>query len=255
MEDADDKTHARVLASSTKESGAWLRALPVSTVGNLLSDDALKIAVALRLGAPICDPHRCVCGTHVDSTGQHGLSCIKSRGRYSRHAALNEAVKRALGSAQIPSKLEPSGLNFEKRTRPDGVTQFSWKNGKCMAWDSTCVDTLAKSYIRKTCVKAGGAAEDAESDKVKKYAHLDNQYDFYAIGFETLGSWGPSALDILSQIGNRIKAHTGDMRTMEFLRQRIGIEIQRGNAVSVLGTVENSNNLDSPFFLLGLQNC
>ena len=122
-----------MLALSTRESGAWLHALPVSTVGNLLNDETLKISVALRLGAPICRPHRCICQEEVDPLGHHGLSCAKSRGRYSRHASLNDVVNRALGSAQIPSKREPSGLQYEKRTRPDGMTQFAGKNGKCMA--------------------------------------------------------------------------------------------------------------------------
>ena len=91
--------------------------------------------------------------------------------------------------------------------------------------------------------------------KVEKYAGLQGQYDFYPIGFETFGSWGPSAVDILNQVCRRIKEHTGDLRTMDYLRQRISIEIQRGNAVSVLGTVEQIANLDNPFFLLGLRNC
>ena len=109
-------------------------------------------------------------------------------------------VKRALGSAQIPSKLKPSRLNYEKRTRPDGVTQFAWANGRSLAWDVTCVDTLAKSHLPRTTAGAGFAAEDAEREKNKKYAHLADQYIFYPIGFETIGSWGPSARDIIQQI-------------------------------------------------------
>ena len=67
-----------------------------------------------------------------------------------------------------------------------------------MAWDGAAVDTLAKSHIKKTCKVAGAAAEDAEELKDAKYAELLGQYEFYPIGFETLGSWGPSALDILT---------------------------------------------------------
>ena len=123
-----------------------------------------------------------------------------------------------------------------------------------MAWDVTCADTMAQTHINKT-VKFAGAADYAEDEKVKKYAGLADRFDFYPIGFETFGSWGPSAIDILGQIGERIKEHTGDLRTMDFLRQKISIEIQRGNAVSVLGTVQQPSSLDAPFFLLGLRNC
>ena len=135
-----------------------------------------------------------------------------------------------------------------------GMTQFAWENGKCMAWDVTCVDTLAKSHEKKTSKLAGSAAEHAEQLKNEKCAHLTHQFDFYPIGFETFGSWGPSAMDILDQIGKRIKEHTGDSRAMDFLRQKISVEIQRGNAVSVLGTVEQMTNFDGPFFLLSLRN-
>ena len=121
------------------------------------------------------------------------------------------------------------------------------------AWDVTCVDSLAKYHAGRAAQGAGLAAEEAERLKVEKYAHLD-RYIFYGIGFETLGSWGPSALDILGQIGRRIMEHTGDRRTMDFLRQKISVEIQRGNAVSVLGTAGKMTNLDNPFFLLGTRN-
>ena len=95
----------------------------------------------------------------------------------------------------------------------------------------------------------------AADEKIKKYTGLADRFDFYPIGIETFGSWGPSAVDILGQIGERIKEHTGDLRTMEFLRQKVSTEIQRGNAVSIMGTVEQPHNFDSPFFLLSLRNC
>ena len=106
---------------------------------------------------------------------------------------------------------------------------------------------MAQTHINKTVKFAGAAADYAEDEKVKKYAGLADRFDFYPIGFETF--------DILGQIGERIKEHTGDLRTMDFLRQKISIEIQRGNAVSVLGTVQQPSSLDAPFFLLGLRNC
>ena len=79
-----------------------------------------------------------------------------------------------------------------------------------MARDVTCVDTLAKSHEKKTSQVVGSAAEYAERLKNEKYVHLAHQFDFYPIGFETFGSWGPSAMDILDQIGKRVKEHTGD---------------------------------------------
>ena len=69
-------TKARLRAVSTTFSGAWLHALPVRSLGNLLEADALRIAVALRLGAPICEEHFCSCKKRVkvDIYGHHGLA-------------------------------------------------------------------------------------------------------------------------------------------------------------------------------------
>ena len=53
----DSRSYARLLAVATKESGAWLNALPVSALGLRMDDDDIKIAVGLRLGVPLCGPH------------------------------------------------------------------------------------------------------------------------------------------------------------------------------------------------------
>ena len=43
----DDMAHARLLAFSTKESGAWLHALPISSVGLRMDDNTVRVAVGL----------------------------------------------------------------------------------------------------------------------------------------------------------------------------------------------------------------
>ena len=82
----------------TSFSGAWLNALPIRSFGNLLDADALRIAVALRLGAPICEEHLCMCKKRVkvDIHGHHGLSCQNSQGRPNRHLA-QDACSRQIG--------------------------------------------------------------------------------------------------------------------------------------------------------------
>ena len=112
----------------TKESGAWLRALPVSSLGLRMDDDTVRIAVGLRLGTSVCGPHQCQhCSAMVDEFGRHALSCRRSEGRHQRHAALNDIMKRALASAHVPSRLEPTGLVRSDGKRPDGVTLTPWK--------------------------------------------------------------------------------------------------------------------------------
>ena len=88
-------SQARILASMRKESGAWLNALPSPPQGTLLDNDTLRVSVCIRLGTKICHPHTCRCSSLVDELGTYGLSCQKSAGRLSRHAAINDILKRA----------------------------------------------------------------------------------------------------------------------------------------------------------------
>ena len=162
----------------------------------------------------------------MDKYGHHGLSCKKSRGRQARHSSLNDAVQRSLGSAHVTSILEPVGLDRGDGKRPNGLTIFPWKFGKALVWDVTVVDTLAQSYVATTSQQAGAAADAAENRKQRKYHALENRFIVQPIGFETMGSWGTGAKAFRTEVGTRVKQATGNVRSMEFLRQRVSMEIR-----------------------------
>ena len=149
---AGETDRARLLAVSTPESGLWLDASPSAALGNHLSDDTLRISVALRLGIDICQPHTCKCKAQVEANGHYGLKCSFSAGRHSRHGALNEIVKKALSSAGYQAVREPPGLDRGDGNRPDGMTLHAWKEGKELAWDVTVVDTLAPSHLHRSAL-------------------------------------------------------------------------------------------------------
>lgn len=222
---------------STWESGQWLHALPSASIGTLLDPDTLRLSAGLRLGVKVCTPHICSCGADVDALGLHGLSCRKSAGRFSRHAALNDIIRRSLVTINIPCSLEPNGIFRKDGKRPDGMSIVPWTMGRPLVWDATCVDTLAPSHIHGTKIKAGAAAEAAENSKHLKYDNISSAYYFFkAFGVETLGPWGPDAHYLFGQISKKLKDKTNDPRAGSFLAQRISIAIQRGNAASILGT-------------------
>ncbi|XP_055339051.1 uncharacterized protein LOC129588725 isoform X2 [Paramacrobiotus metropolitanus] len=249
---ANDVTHcARLLAVAQPESGKWLNALPVPSLGTLMSDESFRVAVGLRIGAPICSSHLCTdCRLPVDEFGHHGLSCKKSAGRFMRHSSLNEVIRRSLVTANTPAVLEPRGTSDVDERRPDGVSQLPWRNGRRLAWDVTCVDTLALSNVISSSTKAGEAAKKAEEEKRRKYEYLADEYDFVALAFETFGVVGPACLKFLRELGKRIMDATGERRSFEFLLQRLSIEIQRGNALSVTSTVPRSDGLNAVYFVL-----
>ena len=232
----DPVSRARLLASRSGGSGDWLHAVPLANIGLHLDNAAVSIAVSLRLGSPAVHEHTCVCGAHVQANGHHGLSCIKSAGRQMRHTCVNDIIHRSLHSAGIHAVREPPGLGGQSNLRPDGVTLLPWSRGKPMMWDFTCPDTLAPSHIPISSATAGAAAEAAERNKLAKYAIFTQQYEVIPIAIETLGSSGCSATSFIEALGRRIMQATGDPRSTMFLRQRISIAIQRGNAASILGT-------------------
>ena len=236
LESANQLHHARLLAASAPHTGAWLQALPLPNLGLHLDDDCVRIATALRLGAPVCESHLCRCGRQVDSLGHHGLSCLYSKGRLPRHANLNDVVKRGLAAAGVPSWLEPVGLDRGDGRRPDGLTVFPFSNGKSLCWDATCVDTFCRTAIGETALAPGAAADAAEFRKRQRYQNLNDRYRFEPIAVETTGVFGRSSSKFVAELGRRISATTGDKRETSWLRQRLSIAVVRGNAAAILAS-------------------
>jgi len=122
------------LAVSSPHSGDWLFAMPITSCGLRLGDEAVRVGVGLRLGLSLCVPHQCQCGSLVSSTRVHSFVCKKAPGRTARHHALNDLIARTLVSAGIPVTKEPNGLSRSDGKRPDGLTLVPWKEGKPLTW-------------------------------------------------------------------------------------------------------------------------
>ena len=236
VEPSNQLHRARLLAAKEPHSGAWLKAVPLAKLGLHLDDGTVRVAVALRLGAPICEPHSCRCGRRVDRLGHHGLSCRYSAGRLPRHTNLNDVVKRALTAAGIPAWLEPVGLDRGDSRRPDGVTVFPYSQGKCLVWDATCVDTYSASSLINAAITPGSAAVAAEERKCSKYASLVDRYQFEPVAIETTGVVGISTKAFLQRLGKRMTAQSGDRRETTWLFERLSLAVVRGNSASILAT-------------------
>jgi len=116
---------ARLKAVSSQHASDWLHCLPITPCGLRLSDEAIRVAVGLRLGANICQPHACACGAMVTARGTHGLSCVLGFGRVARHAAINDLIHRSLIKAGFPAVKEPQGMLRSDSKRPDGALLLS----------------------------------------------------------------------------------------------------------------------------------
>ena len=236
LSSASPQGRVRLLASQQKEAGAWLSAPPVSALGLRMSDESIRIAVGLRVGAPLCTPHSCsLCGSQVDASGVHGLSCRRSKGRLPRHAALNDIVHRTLSSVNVPATLEPRGLCRSDGRRPDGLTITPWANGRALVWDVTCWDSFAPSHIHMSSARAGMLADHAADRKRETYRDLLPSHCFMPIALESTGVFGQDALDFIHDVAKRSRLITSDPLSYLKICQCISVCIQNFNAMSILG--------------------
>ena len=240
----DPYDQARLRASQSPHASDWLHALPLVATTYRLEDEAVRVAVGLRLGVAICEPHVCACGTSVSSRGTHGLSCSLGFGRQARHSNINDLIHRSLNRAGIPAVKEPSGLTRSDGKRPDGQTLIPWSGGRTLLWDATVVDTVAASYISETAAAAGGAAEMAAARKHVRYSELERRYTFVPVAIETFGPFNREGLAFLSETGSRLSKTTGDTRETSFLFQGLSVMIQRFNAVAFQGTMSRLPGAD-----------
>ena len=214
-----------------------------------MENQQFRIASALRLGARICHQHQCVCGKTVTEDGIHGLSCQKSKGRHSRHSSVNDLIKRSLVTGGISAIREPYGVSRKDGKRPDGMSQYPWKTGKCLLWDFTCGDSLAPSHVQQTANDPGKVASEAENRKIKHYEELQHDYHFTPICIETLGTWGHLGHALIKEIGKLIIDKTGEKRSTSYLFQVISMAVQRGNAISIIGTLKEEDALEEIYLI------
>jgi len=138
---------ASFLAASMHHSGDWLFAMPIVSCGLRLNDEAARVAVGLRLGLHLCEPHQFHCGSLVDARGLHSFVCKRASGRSARHHAMNDLIARSFASAGVLVTKEPSELVRTDGKRPDGLTLVPWQSGKLMCWDVTVICPLAEYYV------------------------------------------------------------------------------------------------------------
>ena len=71
----DERDMARLHAVRSPHSDDWLHALPISARRLRLDDETVRVAIGLRLGVDICEPHICPCGSLVDWTRVVPMVC------------------------------------------------------------------------------------------------------------------------------------------------------------------------------------
>ena len=149
----------------------------------------------------------------------------------------------------MPSQLEPTGLSRDDGKRPDGATIVPWSQGHCLIWDFTCVNTVAASHINSAASRTEAPSEAAEVKKRNKYSSQSQGQNFTPVAVEMLGPWGPDASAFVSELGKRLSEVTGDPRSAAFLRQKISLAVQWGNAVCIKQSLPAGNDFNEAFYI------
>ena len=113
-----------------------------------------------------------------------------------------------------------------------------------MTWDATVADTVAESYLAKTAIEAGAAAETAADRKEAKYSQITNTHIFVPLAFETLGPINSKGAAFLSELGHSISTCTGDAQESAFLFQRLSVTIQHFNRIAFEGSFVHTADTD-----------
>jgi hypothetical protein len=233
MNKETDMYHQKRLQSLQNENASdWLNAVPSKNFGTFLNDQELTPALCLRLGLPFAEEHQCKCGVTTDRLGKHCFSCKKNPGKIIRHNIVNKLISQHLQAMGMPNTLEPSNLFNANGLRPDGVSLLPYKCGKPLVWDFTCPHPLCISRLAQP-----NATEVAESNKQMKYASLTENYFFVPVAIDTFGAYGTQAKKFVNYIGEKLSEKYNDHRRRAFLKQNIGIAIQRGNAKAMLFSI------------------
>ena len=117
-----------------------------------------------------------------------------------------------------------------------------WSRGRSLAWDFACIHRLAASHLSKERQESSSVATAKEAIHQQHYTDIPSCYILKPAAAETLGGIGDSSWAILRTLGQRIQEQTGEKRSFAWVRQRLNIAVQRGNAACILESVPDSSN-------------
>uniref|UniRef100_A0A8D8Q6A1 Uncharacterized protein n=1 Tax=Cacopsylla melanoneura TaxID=428564 RepID=A0A8D8Q6A1_9HEMI len=81
------------------------------------------------------------------------------------------------------------------------------------------------------------------------YSNLTD-YDFKALAVEKYyGTFCEEMKNFVEELGNTLVVETGESRAKMYLYQRISLEVQRGNAVCIQGTMPYNRELEELYIL------
>ncbi|GBP52867.1 hypothetical protein EVAR_39031_1 [Eumeta japonica] len=146
-----------------------------------------------------------ICGLTVEANGYHGLNCQCSSGRFPCHHALNDIIRWALTTDNVPCMLEPPGLSRSDGKQTNELTLITWQKGYRLIWYAISINTSVASNLNNTSRAATSGAEAAAKQKHLKCGILKDTYLFIPVTCEIAEPWGSEAKSFIRELGRRLR--------------------------------------------------
>ncbi|KAK9740536.1 hypothetical protein RND81_03G042700 [Saponaria officinalis] len=216
-------------------SSDWLRAVPISGLGQTMNGRTYRSVLCYRLGIPLfraglpCS----ACGRvfEDDIFGDHAVSCSSSVGLKHRHNLVRDTLFDICFRAGISSGKEVDigvvdGLG--RPLRPADILLYSWDLGRDM-----CVDITGSSPLTQTCLASfapGRCVLDASRRKCAKYRDVCSTagYGLTPFSFSSFGELDAGAVALLGRIRSFSPALDSSSRLAAHIFTRVCFSIAKG---------------------------
>ena len=218
-------------------AGAWLHAVPSSSLSTQVDPLIYRTMIQRRLRAPIFESntHCPFCDEILDVHGDHCLVCSCRGDRTKRHNLLRNEVFFFCNSAGLNPELERPGLlqprplagitqesgstrDPNENRRPADIYLPRWRRGTPAALDFAVTSGLRVDLVKNSAQNSSSATEAYERLK-RSYLNTEENCRAEGISFIPViceadgGGWGPAAHKIWSELVQTKAFLTGEQNS------------------------------------------
>ncbi|KAK9747869.1 hypothetical protein RND81_02G020200 [Saponaria officinalis] len=215
-------------------SSDWLRAVPISGLGQVMNRRTYRCVLGYRLGVPLFTVSRpCSACSRVfadDVFGDHAVSCAGTVGVKHRHNLVRDTLSDICYRSGLSTGKEVDiGLIDEHggSLRPADLLLYSWDRGR-----DVCVDLIGSSALTQTGMAdfvPGRVVADAAQRKCAKYRDRCEAagYGFLTFSFSSLGELGSDAVALLKRIQKFSVSQDAGARNAAYIFTRLSFAVAK----------------------------
>jgi hypothetical protein len=222
-------------------TSAWLRAVPISGLGQIMNAKTYRCVLCYRLGVPLFSASTpCSACSRVfpgDIFGDHAVSCAGIVGIKHRHNVVRDTLVDVCYRSGISARKEVdiglSGGNGDA-LRPADVLLYSWDRGRDVCVDLTGSSPLTQSRLSDFI--PGRVVADAAQRKRDKYEARCQAigYGFIPFSFSSFGELEKEAIALLKRIQRFSTTQDIGARAAAHIFTRVGFAIARGVGAQIV---------------------